>query len=189
MIETGGEDGSSVLRGLSRVRLLTRDLHRTYNPENSRAANEDPVMQTIGEIVKGRPFYSVAPHQTIYDVARVMAEKDIGAVPVLDANRLIGIFSERDMIRRVIVVDRDTRQTTVSDVMTREIVVAQDSENVESVIRRMQSHRVRHIPVVKGDRVIGFLSLRDLLAADLKEKDIQVQELNTYIYYLPPENP
>jgi len=145
-------------------------------------------MQTVGEIVKGRAFYSVAPDQTIYDAARVMAERDIGAVPVLDSNRLIGIFSERDMIQRVIVADRDLRQTSVGDVMTKEIVVAQDSENIEAVIERMQSHRVRHIPVVKGDRVIGFLSLRDLLAADLREKDTQVQDLNTYIYYLPPEN-
>ena len=145
-------------------------------------------MQTLGEIVKGRSFYSVAPNHTIYEVAHVMAEKDIGAVPVLDGNRLIGIFSERDMIQRVIVAGRDLRQTSVDDVMTREIVVAQDAENIEAVIERMQSHRVRHIPVLKGDRVTGFLSLRDLLAAGLREKDTQVQELNTYIYYLPPES-
>jgi CBS domain-containing protein len=114
-----------------------------------------------------------------------MGERDIGAVPVLEDNRLVGIFSERDIIKRVIVGGRDVHKTVIKDVMTTEVVVAQSTEEVAQVLEKMQKNRCRHMPVVSGDRVIGFLSLRDLLFADIEEKDAQVQQLNTYIYYTP----
>jgi len=121
----------------------------------------------------------------VYDTARYMAEKDIGAVPVLQENRLVGIFSERDIIKRVIVPGKDVRTTPIKDVMTTEIVVAQSGEEVSYVLEKMRNNRCRHMPVVNGDRLAGFLSLRDLLSADLEEKDAQVQQLNTYIHYSP----
>ena len=74
-------------------------------------------------------------------------------------------------------------EITVKDVITTEIVVAESTEEVSQVLEKMQRHRVRHMPVVTGDRLVGFLSLRDLLSADIEEKDAQVQQLNTYIHY------
>ena len=142
-------------------------------------------MRTVGDLVKGRAFYSTTSDQSVYDTARYMAEKDIGAVPVLEDNRLVGIFSERDIIKRVLVGDREVRTTSIKDVMTTDVVVAQSTEEIGQVLEKMQKNRCRHMPVVSGDRVVGFLSLRDLLFADLEDKDAQVQQLNTYIYYSP----
>jgi CBS domain-containing protein len=110
-------------------------------------------------------------------------------VPILEGNRLIGIFSERDMVKRVIVPGKDVHKTIVRDVMTCQLIVSSASEEIQTVLQRMQETKCRHMPVVAGDRVIGFLSVRDLLSADLKEKDAIVQELNTYIYYMPPTMP
>ena len=142
-------------------------------------------MRTVGDLIKGRSFYTAGFDQSVYETARYMAEKDIGAVPVLQENRLVGIFSERDIIKRVIVAGKDVQTTPVRDVMTTEIVVAQSTEEISQVLDKMQKNRCRHMPVVIGDRLAGFLSLRDLLSADLEEKDAQVQQLNTYIYYSP----
>jgi CBS domain-containing protein len=142
-------------------------------------------MRTVGDLIKGRSFYTASFDQSVYDTARYMAEKDIGAVPVLQDNRLVGIFSERDIIKRVIVAGKDVQATLVGNVMTTELVVAQSTEEVSQVLEKMQRNRCRHMPVVIGDRLAGFLSLRDLLSADLEEKDAQVQQLNSYIYYSP----
>ncbi|HYR43735.1 MAG TPA: CBS domain-containing protein [Terriglobia bacterium] len=142
-------------------------------------------MRTVGDLIKGRSFYTADSEHSVYETARYMAEKDIGAVPVLQESRLVGIFSERDIIKRVIVPGKDVRTTLIKDVMTSELVVAQSGEEVSQVLEKMQKNRCRHMPVVMGDRLAGFLSLRDLLSADLEEKDAQVQQLNTYIHYSP----
>jgi CBS domain-containing protein len=142
-------------------------------------------MRTVGDLVKGRSLFSATSDQSVHDTASFMSDKDIGAVPVLEDNRLVGIFSERDIIKRVIVAGRDVHKTTIRDVMTAEVVVAQSGEEIEKVLEKMQKNRCRHMPVINGDRVVGFLSLRDLLFADIEEKDAEVQRLNTYIYYTP----
>ncbi len=141
------------------------------------------VMKTVGDLVQGKSFYSAVSHQTVYETARNMAEKDIGAVPVIDNQLLVGIFSERDIIKRVLVPGRDPRATLIKDVMTTNLVLADSNEAVTKVLEKMESNRCRHMPVMSGDRVQGFLSLRDLLFADLQEKDDQVQQLNHYIHY------
>src|SRR5207237_7830063 len=86
------------------------------------------VMRTVGDLIKGRSFYTANSDHSVYDTARYMAEKDIGALPVLHENRLVGIFSERDIIKRVIVPGKDVRTTLIKDVMTAELVVAQSVE-------------------------------------------------------------
>jgi len=156
--------------------------------EPSCYTGEKDSMRTVGELTRGRSFYSVRSDQTVYDTARYMTEKDIGAVPVFDNTRLVGIFSERDMMKRILIANRDPRSTLVRDVMTAKVVVAHADEEIENVLSKMQKNRCRHMPIVSGDRVLGFLSLRDLLSADLEEKDQQVNQLNTYVYY-SPDNP
>src|SRR5689334_17588512 len=141
------------------------------------------VMKTIGDLIRGRSFHSAASHQTVFETARYMAEQNIGAVPVIDNNRLLGIFSERDIIKRVIVPARDVHSTTIKEVMTTGLVVAQIDEEVTKVLEKMEANHCRHMPVMSGERVLGFLSLRDLLFADIEEKDAQVQQLNHYIHY------
>jgi CBS domain-containing protein len=145
-------------------------------------------MRTVGDLIKGRSVYSATAHQSVFDTAQDMAEKDIGAVPVLDNGRLVGIFSERDIIKRVVVAGKDVRNTPIKDVMTTEVVSAESTEQASHVLEKMQRHRCRHMPVVDGDQLVGFLSLRDLLWADLEEKDAQVQQLNTYVHYSPEKS-
>jgi CBS domain-containing protein len=145
-------------------------------------------MRTVGDLIKGKHFYSVNSDRSVYDTALYMTEKDIGAVPVLQNDRLVGIFSERDIIRRVIVTGHDPQTTPIGVVMTRGVIVAGESETVHQVLAKMQINRCRHMPVVKDEQLVGFLSLRDLLFADVEEKNEQVQQLQTYIYY-SPENP
>jgi len=139
-------------------------------------------MRTVGDLIKTRSFFAAIVDQTVFEAALYMAEKDIGALPVLDQNRLAGVFSERDIIKRVVVPQKDVRKTSIRDVMTTDLVVAESTEEISDVLDKMRQHHCRHMPVVSGDRLVGFLSLRDLLSADLEEKDAQVQQLNSYIY-------
>jgi CBS domain-containing protein len=140
-------------------------------------------MRTVGDLIKTRSFFAAIVDQTVFEAALYMAEKDIGALPVLDQNRLAGVFSERDIIKRVLVPQKDVRKTSIRDVMTTDLVVAESTEEISDVLNKMRQHHCRHMPVISGDRLVGFLSLRDLLSADLEEKDAQVQQLNSYIYY------
>jgi CBS domain-containing protein len=140
-------------------------------------------MRHIADIIEGKPLVWVEPKDSAREAAQRMAEKNIGALPVLDGGRLVGIFTERDLMTRVVARDRNAGQTNVSAVMTREIVVAEPDESIYDCIQKMQSLGCRHLPVVKDGKLIGMLSLRDLLqvdAADKKEKVELLSELVTY---------
>lgn len=143
-------------------------------------------MKTISEIVRERPFFSVERTQTVAETVKYMAEKNIGAVPVLNNNRLVGVFSERDVIRRVMATNRDPKTLPVGDVMTTKIVVAQADEGYESCLSKMKQAHCRHLPIVKGDQLLGIVSLRDLLMIDLDEKERNLEYLQSYIYTVPP---
>lgn len=143
-------------------------------------------MKSISEIVQKRPLYAVSPEMSIAEAARYMAENKVGALPVVSDNRLAGIFSERDVVTRVIARGLDPTHTTVKDVMTTKIVVAQADESYESCLTKMQKAHCRHLPVVSGDELIGMVSLRDLLQIDLDEKERNLEYLESYIYTIPP---
>src|SRR5207249_11715498 len=102
-------------------------------------------MRTVGDLIQGRSFYTASFDQSVYDTARYMAEKDIGAVPVLQDNRLVGIFSERDIIKRVIVAGKGVHTTSIGDVMTTGIVVAQSAEEAWQVLEKRSKYRGRHM--------------------------------------------
>jgi len=143
-------------------------------------------MRPISEIINQRPLFSVNRDQTVAEVVRFMAEKNIGAVPVLNNNRLVGVFSERDVIRRVIARELNAASVSVADVMTTTIVVAESDESYESCLKKMKQAHCRHLPVVKGDQLLGIVSLRDLLMIDLDEKERHLEYLHSYIYTVPP---
>jgi CBS domain-containing protein len=105
---------------------------------------------------------------------------------VVEENRLVGVFSERDVITRIIAKGLDPAKTKVGDVMTTKIVVANADESYESCLKKMQQAHCRHLPVVSDDRLIGFVSLRDLLMMDLDEKERNLEYLQSYIYTVPP---
>ena len=116
-----------------------------------------------------------------------MAEHNIGAVPVVDGDRLAGIFTERDVLTRVVAAGRDPASTLVSDVMSTDLVVAEVSESYETCLGRMKQARVRHLIVLDQGRLAGILSLRDLLAADIDEKEEAITLLNAYVHYIPAD--
>jgi CBS domain-containing protein len=143
-------------------------------------------MKTIGSIVEGRETYHLRDGQTVREAARYMTERRVGAVAVLDGNRLAGIVSERDIMGRVVAKGLDPDQVRVGDVMTKDLVVAQTGDSHDDGLRRMKQAGCRHLPVVEGDRLVGMVSQRDLLQIDLTEKDEEIRWLNAYIHFIPP---
>lgn len=144
------------------------------------------IMKSISDMIRDRPIFSVERNQTVADTVRYMAEKNIGAVPVLNNDRLVGVFSERDVVRRVIARGLNPADLIVGDVMTTKIVVAEWDEDYDSCLKKMQKAHCRHLPVVKGDQLLGLVSLRDLLMIDLDEKERNLEYLQSYIYMVPP---
>jgi CBS domain-containing protein len=124
-------------------------------------------MKTIGSIVKdsNRDLYTISADDTAYTAARYMTERNIGAVTIVDGTRVVGLFSERDLMKRV---------------------VASPGESYEEALRKMQQARVRHLPILEETKFIGLISLRDLLKVDADEKAEEIRFLNTYINYVPP---
>lgn len=146
-------------------------------------------MKTIGSVVEGREVFFLRAEQTVREASRYMVDKRIGAAAVLDGSRLAGILSERDVMGRVVARGLDPDATRVAEVMTRELVVAEKAESHEDGLRKMKQAGCRHLPVVEGGRLVGMLSLRDLMQVDLSEKDEEIRWLNAYIHYTPPEPP
>jgi CBS domain-containing protein len=143
-------------------------------------------MRTIGKLVAGRDVFHLSSEQSVRDAARYMSERRVGAVAVLEGERLAGILSERDIMSRVVSKGLDPERTKVGDVMTKEIVVAGTADSHEDGVRKMKQVGCRHLPVVEGDRLVGMISLRDLLQVDLTEKDEEIRWLNAYIHFIPP---
>jgi len=146
-------------------------------------------MKTLGSIVKdsNRDLYTVSADQTVHNAARYMTERHIGAVTVVDGERVIGLFSERDLMNRVVAESRDPRAVQVRDVMTTDLTTASTNESYEEGLRKMQRARCRHLPILEADNFIGLISLRDLLEVDADEKAEEIRMLNTYIHYVPPD--
>lgn len=143
-------------------------------------------MNTVGDLVTGREVYTVQASQSVYEVAQFMAKKNIGAVAVLDGDRVAGIFSERDLMKRVVSPELQPRQTLVRDVMTRNLVTASPEESYETCLARMQNHSIRHLVIASGDRIVGVISLRDLMSIDIQQKSAEIQMMNAYLHYVPP---
>jgi CBS domain-containing protein len=145
-------------------------------------------MKTLGSIVKDskRDLYSVSAAESVHSAALYMTERHIGAVTVVDGERVIGLFSERDLMNRIVSEGLDPRAVAVREVMTTDLTTAGPNESYEEGLRKMQQARCRHLPILEGDNFIGLISLRDLLEVDADEKAEEIRMLNTYIHYVPP---
>jgi CBS domain-containing protein len=140
---------------------------------------EGTALSAIRDLVMSRRLLTVDSSATVQETVEFLARHNIGAVPVMERERLAGIFSERDVIMRVITCGLDPRSTPVVRVMTRNVVVARIDETHETCLRIMQQAGCRHLPIVDGDTVVGMLSLRDLLQADISEKDDKLEFLRS----------
>jgi len=144
-------------------------------------------MKPISAVIQGQETAVVPRQASVVDAVRVMTARNIGAVPVVDDERLVGIFTERDVMARVVAVGLDPRNTPVGDVMSPDLVTADVHDSCDTCLRRMQQARVRHLIVLNEGRLAGILSLRDLLAVDADEKDEAINLLNAYVHYIPAD--
>ena len=145
-------------------------------------------MKTIGSIVKDslRELYTVSAEDSVQSAVLYMTSRNIGAVTVVDGNRVVGLFSERDLMKRVVAEGRDPVSVPVREVMTTDLTIASPDESYEEGLRKMQQARCRHLPILENNCFVGLISLRDLLLIDADEKAEEIRMLNTYINYLPP---
>jgi CBS domain-containing protein len=144
-------------------------------------------MKTLGSILKHhKELYAVPAGMSARDAAAYMAERNIGAVTVVEGDRVVGLFSERDLMKRVVAEGRDPSAVKVGDAMTTELTTAGPDESYEEGISKMHQARCRHLPVLEENKLLGLISLRDLLEVDVDEKAEEIRLLNTYINYVPP---
>ena len=123
-------------------------------------------MKKIGEIIEGQTLFHLPSTDSVRDAARRMSEHNIGAIAVLDAGTLVGIFSERDVLSRIVADGRDPDSTLVDSVMTKSIVVASPFDDINEGLQKMHAHNCRHLPVVQDGKVLGMVSILDLLQVD-----------------------
>lgn len=139
-------------------------------------------MESIKDMLNGREVFTVQSGSTIKETVNYMASKKVGLVPVLDSERLLGVFSERDLVKRVIAEEKDLITTTVDDVMSTSLVIAKIDESTESILAKMKEAKTRHILIIDDEKLVGVLSIRDLLEIDLNHCKTTVEVLNNYIY-------
>jgi CBS domain-containing protein len=144
-------------------------------------------MKPIKPLLESREVVVVDIATSIAQAARVMSERQIGAVPVVDGDRVAGVFTERDVLARVVAAGVDPDTTPVSSVMTTNLVTAEIWESHDVCMRRMQQARVRHLLVLRDGRLAGVLSMRDLVALELDERDEAITLLNAYVHYIPAD--
>ena len=140
-------------------------------------------MRFVREILrdKGDSVWSVTPSTTVFDALKLMADKRIGAVLVMDGPKLMGILSERDYARKVVLAGKSSRESPVGDVMTRKVLCAAPERTVEECLAMMTEQRARHLPVLEGEAVVGVVSIGDLVKATIDEQQILIDQLQNYI--------
>jgi CBS domain-containing protein len=141
-------------------------------------------MATVRDLLdsKGTAIYSVGPDNPVLDAIKVMAERHVGALLVMKGGELVGIVSERDYARKVILLGRSSSDTSVSQIMSSPVHTVTARRSVEDCMRLMTQHRVRHLPVVEGDRVIGVVSIGDLVKAVIEDQRQTIEQLEDYIH-------
>jgi CBS domain-containing protein len=139
----------------------------------------------VHDLINTQDTYRADANQMVLDVAQSMVDRNIGAVPVLSDGLLVGIFSERDLMKRVVVEGRDPGTTRVETVMTDDPLTVTPDESLETCMVLMRRHGFRHLPVCEGKQLRGIVSLRDILLHDLNEKDHEVRMMRAYIQAAP----
>jgi CBS domain-containing protein len=140
-------------------------------------------MTTVQRLLqsKGPDVWSIGPDASVYDAVRLMAEKNVGALMVVDGGRLVGIISERDYAREIVLKDRSSRDTPVGAIMTRKVLFVRPEQTTDVCMALMTERRLRHLPVLDDDRLVGVISMRDVVKDVISEKEFLIEQLENYI--------
>ena len=139
-------------------------------------------MSGVRDILQNRELFHVGENDTVASVVRRMAEIHVGAILVLEGEQLRGVFSERDLMKRVVLEKLDPERTPVKDVMSTDIATIDETASLEDAMEAMHAHNCRHLPVTRGSRVVAFLSMRDLMHYELARKTEELHHMRAYIH-------
>lgn len=140
-------------------------------------------MRTVRQLLEAKApeIYAISPDAPVLDAIKLMAEKRIGALLVLQAGRLAGILSERDYARKVVLQGRSSRDTPVRDIMTAQVVSVGLADTTDHCMQLVTDQRIRHLPVIDGDAVLGVISIGDLVKAVMEDQQLELDQLQRYI--------
>ena len=140
-------------------------------------------MRTVRELLdaKGYEIWSIAPSASVFEALELMAQKRIGAVLVVDGDATVGILSERDYARKVVLLDRSSRDTRVEEIMSPDPVCVRPDQTIEDCMALMTAKRFRHLPVVEDGRLVGLVSIGDIVKARISDQEFVIQQLENYI--------
>ena len=140
-------------------------------------------MTTISQVLRDKPAQTWTIHSkaTVYEALQLMAEKDIGAVIVVDKDQVVGIFSERDYARKVILRGRSSKDTTVEELMTRKVYHAYPEESMEDLMTLMTAKHIRHLPVLDRGKLVGVISIGDVVKTIIADHEFTIREMEKYI--------
>ncbi len=142
-------------------------------------------MATVNQMLnsKGRQVYTLPPDATVFDALRLMADREIGAVVVVQGDDIAGIFSERDYARKIVLLGKTSRETSVADIMTTDVICVQPAQTAEKCLAVMTDKRIRHLPVLDDDgRLAGLISIGDVVKAIIAEQKVMIDHLEDYIH-------
>ena len=141
-------------------------------------------MKSLNQLLaaKGGQVYSIRPDATVIDALRLMAQKDVGALLVMDDTRVVGIMSERDYARKVILQGKSSQDMPVRDIMTADVVKVDPSRTIEECMGLMTQRRIRHLPVCEGEKLVGLVSIGDLVKEVIAEQEQTIKQLESYIH-------
>lgn len=130
---------------------------------------------------KGREVWTIAPDVTVFDAIKTMSEKNVGALPVVEGSKLVGVISERDYMSKVVLKGKSSKETPVRDIMTSKVVTVGPDDNVSKCMEIVTEHHIRHLPVVDGDELLGIVSIGDLVRWTIETQRMTIEQLNAYI--------
>ncbi|GAB4297766.1 MAG: CBS domain-containing protein [Ignavibacteriaceae bacterium] len=144
-------------------------------------------MKTVKEILnsKGREVYSVSPDTTVFEALKIMAEKGIGALLVMDGDKIVGIMSERDYARKIILLGRSSKDVKVSEIMSEDVIYIDINQHTEACMALLTGKRIRHLPVFDKGKLAGLISIGDVVKAVIDEKEFEIEQLVNYIKNSP----
>jgi CBS domain-containing protein len=155
-----------------------------YGETRGPRAPEEVPMKTVTQLLqaKGREVHSIGPDARVFEALKLMAEKNVGALVVMEGAKLVGIISERDYARKVILLSKSSHDIAVREIMTGKVITVRPAQTVEECMTLMTGKRIRHLPVTEGDQLIGVLSIGDLVKEVIAEQEATIRQLETYIH-------